>query len=165
MGRPLIPPLAFTSSMPSLVATKLSRPAGPDGPASELAKAMRISAGRLQTMAAQATARSRTAPMTPAAMTLERDFGPKENPCCLMAEVSLGVLTTWPLTTPFLAENACRKSKSQRFASDGGLLELLRGLTLAHQSRGPNKPRSASGSIATERGSPPHVCFPPDSDR
>jgi hypothetical protein len=83
--------------------------------------------------------------MTPAAMTPERDFGPKENPCCLMAEVSLGVLTTWPLTAPFLAENACRKSKSQRFASDRGLLELLRGLTLAHQSRGPNKPRSASG--------------------
>src|SRR5258705_7246444 len=104
----------------SLVATRLSRPAGPDGPVSELAKAMRIGAGRLQTMAAQATAKNRTAPMTPAEMTPERDFGPKENPCCLMAEVSLGVLTIWPLTTPFLAENACRKSKSQRFASDWG---------------------------------------------
>src|SRR5260370_23982831 len=148
MRRPVIPPLAFPSSMASLVATRLSRPAGPDGPVSELAKAMRIGAGRLQTMAAQATARSRTAPMTPAAMTPERDFGPKENPCCLMAEVSLGVLTTWPLTTPFLAENACRKSKSQRFASDGGLLELPRGLTLAHQSRGPNKPTSVLGSSA-----------------
>ena len=83
MGRPLIPPLAFTSSMASLVATKLSRPAGPDGPVSELAKAMRIGAGRLQTMAAQATARSRTAPMTPAAMTPERDFGPKKLPLLL----------------------------------------------------------------------------------
>ena len=85
--------------------------------------------------------------MTPAAMTPERDFGPKENPCCLMAEVALGVLTTWPLTTPFLAENACRKSKSQRFLR-WGLLELLRGLTLAHQSRGPNKPMSVLGSSA-----------------
>src|SRR5258707_8400729 len=83
MGRPLIPPLAFTSSMASLVATRLSRPAGPDGPVSELAKAMRIGAGRLQTMAAQATARSRTAPMTPAAMTPERDFGPKKLPLLL----------------------------------------------------------------------------------
>src|SRR5258708_26716685 len=116
MGRPLIPPLAFTSSMASLVATKLSRPAGPDGPVSELAKAMRIGAGRLQTMAAQATARSRTAPMTPAAMTLERDFGPKENPRCLMAEASLGVLPAWPLATPFLAENPCPESKTQRLA-------------------------------------------------
>src|SRR5258708_39652779 len=60
-----------------------------------------------------------------------------------MAEMSLAILTTWPLTTPFLAENACRKSKSQRFASDRRLLELQRGLTLAHQSRGPNKPTSA----------------------
>src|SRR5260370_35608955 len=147
MGRPLIPPLAFTSSMASLVATKLSRPAGPDGPVSELAKAMRIGAGRLQTMAAQATARSRTAPMTPAAMTLERDFGPKENPCCLMAEASLGVLTTWPLTTPFLAENACRKSKSQRFASDGGVLELLRGLTLRINPEAPTSRSPLRGQL------------------
>src|SRR6476646_4727899 len=83
MGRPLIPPLAFTSSMASLVATRLSRPAGRDGPVSELAKAMQIGVGRLQTMAAQATARSRTAPMTPAAMTRERDFGLKILPLLL----------------------------------------------------------------------------------
>src|SRR5258708_36498689 len=99
--------LLTTSSMASLVATRLSRPAGPDGPVSELAKAMRIDAGRLQTMAAQATARSRTAPMTPAAMTPERDFGPKKNPFCLSAEGSLVVLKIWPLTTPFLAEDSC----------------------------------------------------------
>ena len=50
MGRPLIPPLAFTSSMASLVATRLSRPAGPDGPVSELAKAMRIAFARRSVM-------------------------------------------------------------------------------------------------------------------
>ena len=82
-----------------------------------------------------------------------------------MAEVSLGVLTTWPLTTPFLAENACRKSKSQRFASDGGLLELLRGLTLAHQSRGPNKPMSVLGSSADMTARLREVRFTPENRR
>ena len=54
------------------------RPAGPDDPVRELAKAMRIGAGRLQTMAAQTAARSRTAPMTPAAMTPAPDLDPQE---------------------------------------------------------------------------------------
>src|SRR6266849_6728975 len=38
---------------------------------------------RLTRSLAQATARSRTAPMTPAAMTPERDFGPKKLPLLL----------------------------------------------------------------------------------
>src|SRR6266849_1293307 len=77
---------------------------------------------RLTRSLAQATARSRTAPMTPAAM-------------------SLAVLTTWPLTTPFLAENACRKSKSQRFAPIGALSRSLEGTNpRAHAPRlGPSR--------------------------
>ena len=42
---------------------------------SELAKAMRIGDGRLQTMAIQTAASSKTAPKMPAA--IERDFGAK----------------------------------------------------------------------------------------
>ena len=76
MSRPPIPPLAFTSSMASFVATRSSRPAGADGPVSELAKAMRIGDGRLQTMAIQTAASSKTAPKMPAA--IERDFGAKK---------------------------------------------------------------------------------------
>ena len=47
-----------------------------DGPVSELAKATRIDAGRLLTLAIHAAASSKTAPMTPAAITPERDLGP-----------------------------------------------------------------------------------------
>ena len=78
MSLPLIPPLAFTSSMASRVAIRLSRPAGRDGPVSELAKAIRIGAGRLQTIAIPAPATSKAAPMTPAAITAERDLDRKK---------------------------------------------------------------------------------------
>jgi hypothetical protein len=43
-----------------------------------LAKAMRIGDGWLQTMTIQAATRSKTAPMTLAAITPERDFGPRK---------------------------------------------------------------------------------------
>ena len=78
---------SITSSIASCVATRLSVPNGADGPESELANAMRIGSGRVQRMAAQATAMSRTAHMTPAAIAPERDFGPN-----------------WPLTTTLSLE-------------------------------------------------------------
>ena len=85
IGRPLTPPLAFTSSIASCVATRLSSPAEADGPESELAKAMRIGSGRVKTMAAQAVASSRT---TPAGGSASHLISRKSAPSSFLASIA-----------------------------------------------------------------------------